>query len=157
MLQINANPNQDAIIIESHHMKKTIIQSLNFNDIYKFVEPIVNSTSSYNYYSVVAISNGLVLMVAKSMAQMVNRNHCNFIQFLVYNPITKEYIKLPQLPTPIHILVECNFFEHDLQSNTYKIFVVSKNEVYIYSSSSHFWQTFNDSFSNFKSNFQYGT
>ena len=49
----------------------------------------------------------------------------------------------------------CDFFQYDLQSSTYKIIVVGYKEVHIYSSSSHFWQTFNDSFSNFISNLQY--
>ena len=144
MLQINANPNQDAIIMAPiNDPSKPMIQSLSSNDIYKFINPIVNSTSENK---IVAVSNGLVLMKVNWQS----------IQFLVYNPITKKHVKLPQLLVPLfYSEIVCDFFEHDLQSSTYKIFVASYKEVHIYSSSSHFWLTFHDSFSNFTSNLQH--
>ena len=150
MLQINANLNQDAIIMDSmNDIKKPIIQSLSSNDINKFLNPIVDSASCHDYDTIVAVSNGLVLV------KFYINNQFD-IPFLVCNPITKEYVKLPQFSKPLYYLeIICDFFEHDLQSSSYKIIVIGYREVRIYSSSSHCWQTFNDSFSNFTSNFQY--
>ena len=77
-------------------------------------------------------------------------------QFLVYNPITKQCIELLQLSIKSLQFsgIVCDFFEHDLQSSSYKIFMALFCEVYIYSSSSCKWQAV-DSFSNFKFNFEY--
>ena len=71
---------------------------------------------------------------------------------MVYNPITKQCIELPKLYIiSLRFLEVCDFFEHDLQSSSYKIFLASLYGIYIYSSSSHKWQAV-DSFSNFKLN-----
>ena len=147
MLQVNANPNQDAIIMNfMNYLRKFAIQSLSFSDIYKFVNPKVDSASYHKYNTILAVSNGLVL---------INSNF-QFDQLLVYNPIIEEYVKLPQLRVQnFSSKIACDFFEHDLQSSTYKIFVASNKEIHIYSSSSHFWQTFNDSFSSFTSSLKY--
>ena len=133
MLQINANLNQNAIIMHSMHKdRKSQIQTLNSNEIYEFDVPIVG----LNYTTwILATSNGLVLM-------FVHKNKSN-TQLLVFNPITKECIelpKLPKLPNSYSYLI-CDFFEHDLESSTYKIFLAWKSSVYIYNSSFQTWQS----------------
>ena len=76
-------------------------------------------------------------------------------QFWVHNPITRQCIELPQLSPKSFIRWKrnCDFFEHDLQSSSYKIFVASNTGGYIYCSSSCKWQAI-DSFSNFKLNLE---
>ena len=55
--------------------------------------------------------------------------HNNSTCLLVYNPITKECIELSQPSTPLFWYnnyaynATCDFFEYDLQSSTYKIFL----------------------------------
>ena len=73
-------------------------------------------------------------------------------RLLLCNPITKEFVELPQPPIPIYHIdgVACDFFEHDLQSSTYKIFLACNSSMYTYNSSSQVWQIL-DSFSSLKS------
>ena len=97
------------------------------------------------------VSNGLMFVSA------VNHESRD-LQSLVYNPITKECIKLPQLSDP-YLYTNCYqqesaFIKHDLQSSTYKILFISNLDGYIYKSSSHIWQRLN-SFCNFISNLQH--
>ena len=98
-------------------------------------------------YEILAISNGLLLVKLRISKELV--------QFLVYNPITKQCTELPKLPIIIslYLLEVCDFFEHGLQSSSYKIFLGSVHGIYIYSSSSHKWQAV-DSFSNFNLNLE---
>ena len=149
MLQINANPNQDAIIIYSKCKgKKGHIQPLNSNKIYELDIP---SLAQYSIqYLILAVSNGLVLVII--------RNSLKNDQLLVYNPTTKECIELPQLPKPFdwhYDYIISEFFEHDLQSSTYKIFFIFHLDGYIYQSSSHTWQSLN-SLCNYRLNHQFG-
>ena len=143
MLQINANPNQDGLIVHSNkYQGKCHIEPLSSNKIYKFdfstnCGKILNSR-------ILAVSNGLVLVT-----HFIDRERD---QVLVHNPITRQCIKLPQF-SPKSLFSwnshNCDFLEHDLQSSSYKIFVASQGGVYIFSSSSCKWQAV-DSFSNFK-------
>ena len=98
-------------------------------------------------YEILAVSNGLVL---------VNLKTNNYLfQYFVCNPITKQHIKLPELSMiSFYFLQVCDFFEHDLQSSSYKIFLASLHGIYIYSSSFYKWQAI-DSFSNFKLNLEF--
>ena len=141
MLQNNANPNQDGLIVHSsEYQGKCHIQPLSSNEIYKFDIPIHSAhckTTCMPFCEILAISNGLVL-VELMINTMVN-------QFLVYNPITKQCIELPEIPIKKYVIKVCDFFEHDLQFSSYKIFLACIHKVYIYSSSSHKWQAI-DSF-----------
>ena len=131
MLQINANPNENAIIMHSMYDWKYQIQLLSSIEIYKFDDSILGS---YNETLILATSNGLVLViVCKGITNS---------QLLVFNPITKECIELPKLPN-LHYPENyvCDFFEHDLQSSTYKIFFSWNSNVCIYNSSSQIWQS----------------
>ena len=80
--------------------------------------------------------------------------HTSNNQLLVFNPMTKQSIELPKLSNfPSHLTyLACDFFEHDLQSSTYKIFFAWKSNVYIYNSTSQTWQSL-DSISNLVSNY----
>ena len=112
MLQINANSNQDAIrmvTVKEYRKNLPIIQHLCFNDTYKFFNSVVNLQENFDYDAIVAVSNGLLLM--EDMSSIWNS-----IQFLVYNPITTEYVRLPQLSCCS--ILECDFFEHDIKSNS---------------------------------------
>ena len=148
MLQINANPNENAIIMHSSYNWKHQIQLLSSNEIYEFDSSIVGS---YNKSLILAASNGLVLVL---FWKGINKS-----QLLVFNPMTKEYIELPELPN-LHFLyfnycnLLCNFFEHDLQSSTYKIFLTRNASAYIYDSSSQIWQSL-DSISNLIPQYRY--
>ena len=147
MLQINANPNQDDLIVHSNtHQGKCHIEPLNSNKIYKF-DFSTNYGKTLVPSRILAVSNGLVLI--KHFID--SKPH----QFWVHNPITRQCIELPQLSPKlfIHWKRNCDFFEHDLQSSSYKIFFASNTGVYIYSSSSCKWQAV-DSFSNFKLNLE---
>ena len=135
MFQINANPNQQAICMHvsysTNHEKNFQIQSLSSNEIYKSDVPM----GLYGYTWLLATSNGLVLVL---VYKDTNNN-----QLLVFNPMTKQCIELPELsnlPYGMRYLA-CDFFEHDLQSSTYKIFFSWKSNVYIYNSSSQTWQS----------------
>ena len=77
-------------------------------------------------------------------------------QLLVFNPMTKQSIELPKLSNfPFYLTyLTCDFFEHDLQSSTYKIFFAWKSNVYIYNSSSQTWQSL-DSISNLVSDYPF--
>ena len=154
MLQINANPNQDAIIIHSKCKgRKGHIQPLNSSKIYKFDIPSFGPNLIFDFiqYLILDVSNGLVLVIT-----------CYFSksdQLLVYNPTTKEYIELPRLPKPLDWNLPDllgKFFEHDLQFSTYKIFFIFHLDGYIYQSSSHTWQSLN-SLCNFRLNRQFET
>ena len=149
MLQINANPNEIAIIKHLMYDWKyqIVIQLLNSNEIYEFDNSIMDS---YNETLILATSNGLVLVsVCKGII---------ICQLLVFNPITKECIELPKLPNShyaennFHYV--CDFFEHDLQSSTYKIFLAWWSNVRIYNSSSQIWQSL-DYISNLKSKYPF--
>ena len=153
MFQINANPNENAIIMHSMRDWKYQIQLLSSNiEIYEFDGSIVDS---YNKSWILAISNGLVLVI-----------FCNRLissQLLVFNPITKECIELPKLSKLPNLYFSwnydscnllCEFFEHDLQSSTYKIFLAWKSRVFIYNSSSQIWQSL-DSISNLIPKYRY--
>ena len=151
MLQINANPNQDGLLVYSfQYQGKCHIQPLDSNEIYKFDIPIQYphcKTTLIPLYEILAVSNGLVLVKL--------RINWELVQFLVYNPITKQCIELPELSIiSLFFLEVCDFFEHDLQSSSYKIFLASLHGIYIYSSSSHKWQVV-DLFSNFKLNLKF--
>ena len=141
VLQINANPNENAIIMHSMYDYKYQIQLLSSNEIYEFDGSTVGS---YNKSLILAASNGLVLVIVCK-----GKINC---QLLVFNPITKECIELPK-PLNLHFFSNyyfnllCNFFEHDLQSSTYKIFFAWNSSVCIYNSSSQIWQSL-DSISN---------
>ena len=85
--------------------------------------------------------------------------HTTHNQLLVFNPITKECIELPIFPnsyyneSPFDSIVLCDFFEHDLQSSTYKIFFARDLRKFcIYNSSSQIWQSL-DSIPNLIPNF----
>ena len=143
MLQINANPNQNGLIVHSNtYHGECHIEPLSSNKIYKF--DFSTNCGKLNTSRILAVSNGLVLV-----------KHIIYgkpIQFLVHNPITRQCIELPQFSPILFMEWEnCDFFEHDLQSSSYKIFLASYGGVYIYSSSSCKWQAV-DSFSNFKLN-----
>ena len=142
MLQINANPNENAIIIHARYDKYQTqlyqIQLLSSNEIYEFD---ISNMAYYYRTLILATSNGLLLVIVWDGIL------CS--KLLVFNPITKEYIELPKLPLSHyygdifkHHYV-CDFFEHDLQSSTYKIFLAWKSSVYIYNSSSQIWQSLN--------------
>ena len=65
---------------------------------------------------------------------------------MVFNPITRECIELPKLPNlhfswSYYFNLLCSFFEHDLQSSTYKIFLAWDSSVFIYNSSFQIWQS----------------
>ena len=146
MLQINANPNQDGLIVHSNEYQgKCHIEPFNSNKIYK----LDFSTNCGNILEsrILVVSNGLVLV----KHYKDSKPH----QYLVHNPITRQCVELPQLSPQlfIHFEKKFNFFEHDLQSSSYKIFVASNDAIYIYSSSSCKWQAL-DSFSNFKLNLE---
>ena len=129
MLQINANPNQDGLLVYPfQHQGKCHIQPLGSNEIYKFDIPIQYplycKTTLMPLYEILAVSNGLVLVNLE-----INEN---LIQFLVFNPITKQCIELPKPPIISFISPEVsNFFEHDLQSSSYKIFLAALHGIYI--------------------------
>ena len=144
MLQINANPNENAIIKHSMYDDwKYQIQLLSSNEIYEFDGSIVGF---YKETLILATSNGLVLV---SVCKRCKTN----CQLLVFNPITKECIELPKLPNSHYadnnFRYVCDFFEHDLQSSTYKIFLTWQSNVCIYNSSSQIWQSL-DYISNIK-------
>ena len=147
MLQINANPNENAIIMHSMYDRKYQIQLLSSNEIYEFDTLIVGS-----YYKslILAASNGLVLVIV--------HNDITYSQLLVFNPITKECIELPKLPNSLYYVnlfnYVCDFFEHDLQSSTYKIFLAWNSNVCIYNSSFQIWQSL-DSISNLISKYEF--
>ena len=147
MLQINENPNENAIIMHSMYDWKHQIQLLNSNEIYEFDGSIVGS---YNKSLILATNNDLVLVI-------VYKGIPNS-QLLVFNPITKECIELPKLPNSPYFgyifHLECDFFEHDLQSSTYKIFAAWNSSVFIYNSSSQIWQSL-DYISNLISNYEF--
>ena len=146
MLQINANPNQDGLIVHSDtYQEECHIEPLSSNKIYKF--DFSTNCGKILTSRILVVSNGLVLV----NLSIDSKPH----QFLVHNPITRQCIELPQLSSKSFFFWEqnCEFFEHDLQSSSYKIFVVSNDEIYIYSSSSCKWQAV-DSFSNFKLNLE---
>ena len=87
MLQINANPNENAIIIHTLYDNwRYQIQLLSSNEIYEFN---IRDVSCYKTL-ILAISNGLVLVI-------VCKGETNS-QLLIFNPITKECIELPKLP-----------------------------------------------------------
>ena len=145
MLQINANPNQDALIVHSYtYNGECHIEPLSSNKIYKF--DFSTNCGKILETRILAISNGLVLIT-----HICSQPH----HFLVHNPITRQCIELPQVSPKLFILSKrnCDFFEHDLQTSSYNIFVASHTGVYIYSSSSCKWQAV-DSFSNFKLNLE---
>ena len=150
MLQINANPNENAIIMHTTYVDwKYQIQLLSSNEIYEFDGSIMDS---YNKSLILATSNGLVLVtVYKGKTKS---------QLFIFNPITKECIELPELPN-LQIFwnhnygLLCNFFEHDLQSSTYKIFLACNSSVYIYNSSSQIWQSLVYSIFNLLSNYRF--
>ena len=153
MLQINENPNQDGLLVYPfQHQGKCYIQPLGSNEIYKFDIPIQYplycKTILMPLYEILAVSNGLVLVNLK-----IDNYH---VQYFVCNPIIKQCIKLPKLPIILsfYFVEACDFFEHDLQSSSYKIFLASRYGIYIYSSSSHKWQAV-DSFSNFQLNLEF--
>ena len=145
MLQINANPNQDSIIVHSIYRKRIYLtQPLNSNKLDRFDVPIVGF---FDDIFIFALNNGLVFV-------MISNDSSNY-QLLVFNPITKECNELPQLPNILlwtYYNVAFDFFEHDLQSSTYKIFLINSRG-YIYKSSSHIWQSLNSLY-NIKSNLQ---
>ena len=146
MLQINANPNQDGLIVHSHEYQgKCQIEPLSSDKIYKFDFP--TNCGKILESRILAVSNGLVLV-----KHFIDRKPH---QYLVHNPITRQCIELRQHPTKSFNFCErnCDFLEHDLQSSSYKIFVASNDGVYIYSSSSCKWQAV-DSFFNFKLNLE---
>ena len=146
MLQINANPNQDGLIVHSdEYQGKCHIEPLSSDKIYKF--DFSTNCGKILESRILAVSNGLVLI----MHFIDSKPH----QFLVHNPITRQYIELPQLSPELFVFWKrnCDFLEHDLQSSSYKIFVASATGVYIYSSSSCKWQAV-DSFSNFRLNLE---
>ena len=146
MLQINANPNQDGLIVHSYkYQGQCHIEPLSSNKIYKF--DFSTNCGKILESRILAVSNGLVLV-----KHFIDRERH---QFFVHNPITSQCIELPQHPAKSFNFSErnCDFFEHDLQSSSYKIFVVFHDGVYIYSSSSCKWQAF-DSFSIFKLNLE---
>ena len=145
MLQINANPNENAIIKHSRYDDWIYqIHLLSSNEIYEFDNSIMDS---YNKTLILATSNGLVLV---SVRKGITNS-----QLLVFNPITKVCIELPKLPNSHYsrniFHLGCDFFEHDLQSSTYKIFFAWNSldftSVCIYNSSSQIWQSL-DSISN---------
>ena len=110
MFQINANPNQNAIIMNSiYKYSMNQIQLLNSNEIYAFdVSTIIIFYKTW----ILATSNGLVFVI---VCKVITHNH-----FLVFIPITKECIellKLPKLPNS-HFNLACGFFEHDVQFST---------------------------------------
>ena len=148
MLQINANPNQHGLIValwSLEDQRECHIEPLSSNKIYKF--DFSTNCGKILKSRILAVSNGLVLV-----EHICSNPH----QISVHNPITRQCIELPQLSPELRIDWErsCDFFEHDLQFSSYKIFVVSSwnGGVYIYNSSSCKWQAV-DSFSNFKLNF----
>ena len=146
MLQINANPNQDAFIVHScTYNGECHIKPLRSNEIYKF--DFSTNCQKILKSRILAISNGLVLVKLSIYGKPD--------QLLVHNPITRQCIELPQLcPESFNFWkINCDFFEHDLQSSSYKIFAAFDIGVYIYSSSSCKWQAV-DSFSNFKLNLE---
>ena len=138
MLQINANPNENAIIMHSINEDwEYQIQFLSSNEIYEFDIPVVGNFYYGFMTRILATSNGLVLVIV---------DNANF-ELFVFNPITKQCIELPKFPCSHDLRsisnVKCDFFEHDLQSRTYKIFLLWDLSVYIYNSSSQIWQSLN--------------
>jgi hypothetical protein len=80
-------------------------------------------------------------------------------QFVVCNPATKQLIKLPKLDCSEYHGLTSDLLV-DLQSNTYKIFLLGRHKahfltLYVYNSITNTWQSL-DSFSKFQSNFQVG-
>ena len=143
MLQINANPNQDGLTVDEYQ-GKCHIEPLSSNKIYKF--DFSTNCGKILESRILAVSNGLVLV-----KHSIDSEH---YQFLIHNPITRQCIELPQPPQIFNFSMrKYDFFEHDLQSSSYKIFMASYGGMYIYSSSSCKWQAV-DSFSNFKLNFE---
>ena len=101
MLQINANPNQNAIIMHSMYGHRTYqIQLLNSNEIYAFDIPMMD----LHYKTLILVtSNGLVFVIVH---KDVFKN-----QLLVFNLITKECIELPNSPYLWNYsYLACDFF-----------------------------------------------
>ena len=150
MLQINVHPNQDGLIVySSQYQAKCHIQPLSSNEIYKFDISIQYphcKTTLLSFCEILAISNGLVLVKLEIVKELV--------QLLVYNPAIEECIELLEFPTKEYFVKVCDFFEHDLQTSSYKIFLVHLQKVYIYNSSSHKWQAI-DSFTKFQLNLKF--
>ena len=135
VLQINANPNQDAIIMHSiGNTRKYQIQSiLGFAKIFKNcqIQPL-GSIEIYDvniliinqscYVTILATSNGLAFLYVMNLEG-------NSSKFLVYNPITKECIEIHHLQAlPFDRLcydTTCQFLEHDLQSSSIKYFLLA--------------------------------
>ena len=93
---------------------------------------------------ILGISSGLVLVDVMSQHTITHLS--------IFDPITKQFVELPQPPTLNHYFgygIVCDFFEHDLQFSTCKIFLVCNQKACIYSSSSHTWENL-DCFSNFR-------
>ena len=151
ILQTNANSNQNGIILHTFHKEKCQFSPLNSNEIYKFDIPILMDF----YYKtwILVVSNGLVFLSAF-------KDLSNY-QLLVYNPRTKECIKLPQLPY-LHFninhyyYIACDFLNMICNQTRIKYFLFgTQMATLIYRSSPHTWQCLN-SFCNFKSNLQLG-
>ena len=133
----------NAFVLEK---RKCYIQPLNFIEIHKFGNPQVNSKCRTR---ILATSYDLVLIEFTNI-------ETKFIQFLVYNLITKEHIKLSHLSNTSYVIynLKITIFDHALQSSSYKIFLACYKRLYIYRSSSHTWQHVNFFF-NFELYLQY--
>ena len=103
MLQINANPNQDGLIVDlDTYQGECHIKPLGSNKIYKF--DFSTNCGKILKSRILAVSNGLVLV--KHFID--SEPH----QFLVHNPITRQCIELPQFPPKSFIFTEqnCDFW-----------------------------------------------
>ena len=89
MLQINANPNQDGLIVHSDKYEtRCHIEPLSSNKIYKF--NFSTNCGKISKSGILAVSNGLVLVKHFIDSKLD--------QYLVHNPRTRQCIELPQHP-----------------------------------------------------------
>jgi hypothetical protein len=154
-LQFNANLYENHIIMKKYrNSHQFIIKSLestefcyfDLKQIYKFRDFCTC------HIHIVSVNNGLILFEIMTKFYFPT-------QFVVCNPETKELIKLPQLNCSQVLELKDDLLV-DLQSNTYKIFLLLYSKInsltfYLYNSLTNTWQSL-DSFSKFRSNFQFG-
>jgi hypothetical protein len=104
---------------------------------------VILCTYYLEYIEILSVNNGLIFFKVDNITSK---------QFVVCNPATKRLIKLPQLDCNGFYGLACDLFV-DLQSNTYKIFLLDHHKanfltLNVYNSITNMWQPL-DSFTNF--------
>ena len=150
-LQLNTNLYENDIIMEPlGNSFQFIIKSLESTELRYFDLKQLDLICCFN-------SGFILFEVVNKTIYYSFSYHPN--QFVLCNPATKQLIKLPQLDCSKYLSLTCDLLV-DLQSNTYKLFLLGNYIKYfltlhIYNSITNTWQTLN-SFSKFQSNFQFG-